>query len=140
MAIAISRAAQLKPEIQLVQAVSEFEAALNSDQKARFHTYRKEEPPNAIDVMRLTAEIDRDESKTRQTRQCVGPRLTSILQSVQQFSTTIDIVIGGGQNLIASAVWGVIKMSLLVLESISMFRTTADKVFLGSFRVHIIFR
>ena len=118
MALALSAAGQLKPEIRLAQAISEYEAILNDSQKAKFRTYRQNAPPDAADVIRLTAEIDRDGS--RRSRQCVGPRLTNVLQTVQQFSTLVDLVIGGSQNLIAAAVWGVLKMSLQVCLIISV--------------------
>jgi hypothetical protein len=115
MALAFSNAAQLKPEIRLAQVLSEYEAILDDDQKVKFRAYRRQSPPNAADVVRLTAEIDRDETRSRKSRQCVGTRLTNILQAVQQFSILVDILIGGSQNLIASAVWGVMKMSLKVI-------------------------
>ena len=113
MELAISNAAALKPEIKLAQALSEFEAVLGDSQKASLRTYKGQRPPDVQDVMRLTAEIDK-ESARRKSRQCVGPRLTNILQSVQQFTTVVDLCIGGSQNLLASAIWGTVKMSLLV--------------------------
>ena len=62
MSVIVSNASRLKPEIRLAQAVSQFEADLSSEQKATFRTYRsqsRDSPPDARDVMRLTAEIDR---------------------------------------------------------------------------------
>ena len=118
MALVLSGAAQLKPEIRLAQALSEFEAILHEDQKAKFRAYKSQKPPDAQDVMRLTAEIDRDSSRRRKTRQCVGPRLTNLLQAVQQFSTVVDLAIGGSQNLIASSIWGTLKMSLQVQHAL----------------------
>lgn len=105
MALALSNAAQLKPEIRLALAVSEHEAVLDDDQKAKYRTYRKQSPPDITDVMRLTAEIDRDESRSRRSRPCVGTRLTNVLQAVQQFSAVVDVIVGGSQSLTASAIW-----------------------------------
>ena len=113
MAVALHNAAPLKPEIQFVQALSEYEAILTNDQKTKFRTYHMQQPPDATDVMRLTAEIDRENSH-RKGRRCVGPRLTNILQAVQQFSTIVDTIVGGSQSQIACAIWGVLKMSIQV--------------------------
>lgn len=62
--------------------------------------------------MRLTAEIDR--SASRKGRRCFGPRLTNVLQAVQQFASIGDIIIGDSQNLIACGVWSLVRMTLLV--------------------------
>jgi ankyrin repeat domain-containing protein 50 len=113
MAVALRNAATLKPEIRLAQALSEYEAILTDDQKAKLRTYHGQQPPGATDVMRLTAEIDRENSN-RKGRRCVGPRLTNVLQAVQQFSTIVDTIVGGSQSQIASAIWGVLKMSIQV--------------------------
>jgi hypothetical protein len=75
--------------------------------------YRRQQPPDATDVMRLTTQIDRENSHRKGLR-CVGPCLTNILQAVQQFSTIVDMVIGGSQSQIACAIWGVLRMSLQV--------------------------
>jgi hypothetical protein len=117
MALVISRAGRLKPEIRLAQALSEYEAILVGEQKARLRGYRQESPPTAADVMRLTAEIDREAVRTRKSRRCVGPRLCNFLQAVQMFTGVVDIVVGGAQSLTASAIWGVVKLSLQVTGS-----------------------
>ena len=70
MATALAKAAPLKPEIRLAQAISEFEAALDDDQKPKFWEYRRDSPPVAADVVRLTSQIDMDEKRRRFTRQC----------------------------------------------------------------------
>jgi ankyrin repeat domain-containing protein 50 len=80
-AVALRNAALLKPEIRLAQALSEYEAVLTDDQKAKLRTYHGQQPPDATDVMRLTAEIDRENSH-RKGHRCVGPRLTNVLQAV----------------------------------------------------------
>lgn len=106
---------RLKPEIRLAQAVSEFEAALSSEQKAAFRTCRtqaQKSPPDISDVMRLTAEVDR--SASRKGRRCFGPRLTNVLQAVQQFASIGDVIVGGSQNLIACGVWSLVRTTLLV--------------------------
>lgn len=115
MALSFTKAAPLKPEIKLAQALSEFEAVLPDDQKIKFRTYRGRSPPNPTDVMRFTAEIDRDASRNRKSRQCVGTRLTNVLHATQQFSTVVDLIIGNSQSQIAGAIWGTVKISLQVI-------------------------
>jgi hypothetical protein len=114
---AVSLAAQLKPEIRLAQAVSEFVAALSSEQKAAFSACRSQSltcPPNGRDVMRLTAEIDRSASRIGTGGRCFGPRLTNVLQAVQQFAALGDLIVGGSQNVIACGVWSLVRLTLLV--------------------------
>jgi hypothetical protein len=115
---ALEHAAQLKPEIRLAQAVSQFEADLSNEQKATFRTFRSQSldsPPRSGDVMRLTAEIDRQLSRKFSSR-CLGPRFTNFLQGVQQFAALGDVLVGGSQNIIACGVWSLVRMSLLVSD------------------------
>lgn len=112
----LANARDLKPEIRLAQAVSQFEADLSTEQKAALRTCRSQlrhSPPDYSDVMQLTAEIDRRASGKIGGR-CFGPRLTFFLQAVQQFAALGDIIIGGSQNLIACGIWSIVRMSLLV--------------------------
>jgi ankyrin repeat domain-containing protein 50 len=86
----------------LWKGICEFEAILSDDQKVTFRTKRsqaRESPPDSNDVMCLTAEIDRCAS--RKARRCFSPRLTNMLQSVQQFAS-----LGG--------IWSLVRMALLV--------------------------
>lgn len=115
MALSLAQAAPLKPEIKLAQALSEFEAVLPDDQKTKLRTYRGQSPPNSTDVIRFTAEIDRDAGRNRRSRQCVGPRLTNVLNAVQKFSTVVDSIVGSSQSQIAGAIWGTLKISLQVI-------------------------
>lgn len=116
MSVVLATASRLKPEIRLGQAISEFEADLSDEQKTSFRTYRSQSlnsPPDLSDVMRLTAEIDRQASGKVGGR-CFGPRFTNFLQIVQQFAALGDVVVGGSQNMIACGVWSLVRMSLLV--------------------------
>lgn len=114
MALSLAKTTPLKPEIKLAQALSEFEAVLPEDQKIKLRTYRRQSPPNSTDVIRFTAEIDRDAGRNRKSRKCLGPRLTNVLHAVQQFSTVVDLMVGNSQSQIACAIWGTIKVSLQV--------------------------
>ena len=112
MSTALVKAARLKPEIRLAQAVSEFEASLSDQQKASFKAHRSQalSCSDPKDVMRLTAEIDGRKGGGR----CLGPRFTNFLQAVHQFAALGDVVVGGSQSLIACGVWSLVRMTLLV--------------------------
>ncbi|KAK4938357.1 hypothetical protein LTR10_021156 [Elasticomyces elasticus] len=113
MALAVRQAATFRPEIRLGLALSEYEALLDDNQKATMRTYRAQQPPTTSDVMRLTAEIDKENSR-RSNRRCVGPRLTNVLQCVQQFSSIVDIIIKSSGSPIASGVWAAVKLTLQI--------------------------
>ena len=107
---------RLKPEIRLAQAVSQFEADLSDEQKSTYRALKAQSlnsPPEPSDVMRITAQIDRQMSNKVGNR-CFGPRFTNFLQGVQQFAALGDVVVGGSQNIVACGVWSLVRMSLLV--------------------------
>ncbi|KAJ5266575.1 MFS transporter [Penicillium angulare] len=56
MALALRRAGHLKPEIRLAQAVSEFEAKLSREEKARFNIRKSQSlaSPPTIQDQKLT--------------------------------------------------------------------------------------
>ncbi|USP72976.1 Arp Ankyrin repeat protein [Curvularia clavata] len=115
MSTALAKVAPLKPEIRLGQVVSEFEADLSTEQKVEFQALRLQSSkaaPDQNDVMRLTAEMDKRIS-SKFGGQCFGPRFTNFVQGVQRFAALGDILVGGSQNLVACAVWSVVRMSLL---------------------------
>ncbi|KAJ5639244.1 uncharacterized protein N7484_007106 [Penicillium longicatenatum] len=106
-------APRLKPAIRLAQAVSEYEADLTRDQKEAFNRCRSracEKAPSIQDVMQLTADID-EQLSTKIRGRCLGTRTTSFLQSVQQFVSLGDIIVGGTQNLVASGVWALLVLN-----------------------------
>lgn len=108
MALAIAKAAPLRPEIKLSQALREYEAVLSVEQKLSYNA----SPPNSVAVMALTCEIDR-QNAGRKTRR-YGARLTSFLNSVNGFASIVGLIIGSVGNPIASAVWGAVKLSIQV--------------------------
>ncbi|RYP18551.1 hypothetical protein DL765_003836 [Monosporascus sp. GIB2] len=122
MSSALAKAAPLKAEIRLAQAVSQFEADLSTEEKTTFRTYRDDScksPPDSHDVMRLTAEIDRHTSKKLGGGRCFGPRFTNVLQAIQQFAALGDIIVGGSQNIIACGVWSLVRMTLVSIINFS---------------------
>jgi hypothetical protein len=117
MSSALAKAAPLKPEIRLAQAISQFDASLSDEQKATLRADRvglSKSPPDIRDVMRLTAEIDRRAAAKMAGGRCFGPRLTNILQAIQQFAALGDVVVGASQNVAACGVWSLVRMTLLV--------------------------
>lgn len=128
MALALASAAQLKPDIRLAQAVSDFEADLSTEQKAVFRKDRSTvltSLPKMQDVMRLTAEFDRTCAKGGR---CFGPRLVNMAQAVQQFTALGDIIVGGSQNIVACGIWTVFRMSLLVSIGVRVRETRLPKI------------
>ncbi|KAI4223581.1 MAG: hypothetical protein L6R36_005316 [Xanthoria steineri] len=85
MALDLAKAAPLKPEIKLDQALVDYERVLSDDEKAQL---RAEGAPDTMAAIAFTAVIDKECSKSR--RRCMGPRLITFLESVQQFSGVID--------------------------------------------------
>src|SRR6478735_2384753 len=117
MSSALAKAAPLKAEIRLAQAISQFDADLSAEQKAALRADRvglSTSPPDMRDVMRLTAEIDRRAAVKMSGGRCFGPRLTNILQAIQQFAALGDVVVGASQNIAACGVWSLVRMTLLV--------------------------
>lgn len=109
MALAMSRAAPLRPGIKLSQALKEYEAVLTEDQKRSFHDTS---PLESKDVMALTFEINR-KNAGRKSR-VWGARLTTFLDSVKGFTAVVDVIITNAGNPIAGAVWGAVKTAMQV--------------------------
>ncbi|KAF4947147.1 hypothetical protein FGADI_10603 [Fusarium gaditjirri] len=125
MELSLRDGSRLKPEIRLAQAVSEFEASLTSEQKVAFRASQSsavQTAPTMSDVMRLTAEIDLKATNKHGRGRCFGPRMTNLLQAIQQFAALGDVVVGGSQNLIACGVWAAARMTV---HSISWTRKSA---------------
>jgi hypothetical protein len=122
MSSALVHAGRLKPDVRLAQAISHFVADLSAEQKQVFNSYREQacsSAPSISDVMRLTAEIDR--STSGRGGRCFGPRLTNILQSIQQYAAIGDVIVGGSQNLIACGVWSLARLTIQVSSTCAIY-------------------
>ena len=108
MALVISTAAPLKPEINLAQALHNYEAILSDKDKSQLHA---QERPDARAVIQLTTLIDSN-CKSRRT-QCMGQRLMNFLESIRQFSEVADTFVSSHPEIAALA-WGGVKLTLLV--------------------------
>lgn len=131
----IANVAKLKPEIRLAQALSAFKAVLRADRRAKFDvsiaTF-KDHPPDAKDVNRLSAEINRDIQQT--TRRCYGPRFVHVLQAVQQYASMGDIFVGGSQNLVASGVWATVRLTVTMLTQSASYLEKMSTLFMNAGR------
>lgn len=108
MALATAKAAPLRPEIKLFQALSNYESILSAEQRQSF----KGSPPDSAAVMALTCDIDRQNAGRRTRR--YGARLTSFLNSVKGFTAIVDVVVTSTGNPIAGIVWGAVKVAIQV--------------------------
>ncbi|EJT68933.1 hypothetical protein GGTG_13522, partial [Gaeumannomyces tritici R3-111a-1] len=130
MSFALAKAARLKPEIRLAQEISKFEATLSDEQKATCNSCKSQalaSPPDAGDIMRLTAEVDRRAAGRGYRGRCFGPRFSNILETIQPFAALGDTVVGGSQNIIACGVWSLVRMTLLLVVNFhSYFEKLSD--------------
>lgn len=94
MDLALADAELLKPEIQLAQALRDYETILSDE-----------------DNNQLTTLINRNCGSRR--NQCLGPRLITFLESVQQFYQVVDTLVSSHPEF-AALVWGGVKLALLV--------------------------
>ena len=114
MALVIANQAISKPGVALVQALNDFESILSDEDKTQLHS---QGAPDVMAALNLATTIDAKNTSHR--RQCMGPRLITFLESVQQFSSIVDTFISSHPD-IAALVWGGVKLTLLVLISISL--------------------
>ncbi|KAI0870903.1 hypothetical protein GGS24DRAFT_504322 [Hypoxylon argillaceum] len=125
MSQAIMSIRQLKPDVRLAQSIQRFQSLLSNEQQAAFHATRDaalQSTPQPHDVMHITEEIERQaRASTGGGWRCFAPRITKVLQSLQEFVSVGDILIGGSQNLIACGVWSVVRLSLLTAARVSSY-------------------
>ena len=114
MALVVANTALSKPEMSLVQALNDYETILSDENKIRLHS---QGVPDVMAALNLATTIDAKNTSHR--RQCMGPRLITFLESVQQFSSIVDTFVGSHPE-IAALVWGGLKLTLLVLISLSI--------------------
>ena len=108
MALMLANAAPLKPELELTQALHDYEKILSGEDRSQLHSQTL---PDATAAINLTTHIDRECSSRRS--QCLGPRLITFLESIQQFSQVVDMFVSSHPQ-IAALVWGGVKLALLV--------------------------
>ena len=111
MALVVANSITANPATVISEALSDYETVLSDEEKIQLHSHG---PPDAMAAINLATRID--EENTTHRRRCMGPRLITILESVQQFSTVVDTFVSSNPN-IAALVWGGLKLTLLVLST-----------------------
>ncbi len=114
MALVIANPATSSPGVTLVQALNDYETILSDDARIQLHS---QGTPDVMAALNLATTIDAKNTSHR--RQCIGPRLITFLESVQQFSSVVDTFVSSHPD-IAALVWGGLKLTLLVLISTSL--------------------
>ncbi len=114
MALVIANPVTSNHGATLLQALNDYETILSDEDKIQLHS---QGAPGVMAALNLATIIDAKNTSHR--RQCMGPRLITFLESVQQFSSIVDTFVSSHPN-IAALVWGGVKMTLLVLTSMSL--------------------
>lgn len=109
MALVLASNPPLKPDIELAQAIDDYEKILSVEERNQLHA---QGAPDAMAAINLTTIIDRECNRHR--RHGIGPRLITFLESVQQLSGVVDTFISSHPEF-AALVWGGVKLTLLVI-------------------------
>lgn len=106
----------LKSEVRLGLEVSEFAQALGPEYRNKFRQLQQGSTTSfsASDVIKLTEELNRTESRLHKSRGINGTRVGGFLSRLQTFAGIGDVLIGGSQSLIASGVWCAVRVSIEV--------------------------
>lgn len=115
MALVLANAAPLKPEIKLIRALHDYESILSDEDRRQL---RSQGLPDATAAINLTTLIDRKCGSRRS--QCMGPRLITFLESIQQFSQIVDVFVSSHPE-VAALVWGGVKLALLTANNVSSY-------------------
>lgn len=108
MALVLPEAAPLEPDARLTQALNDYETILSDEDRKQLHSQGL---PDTMAAINLTTLIDRKCSSRRS--QCMGPRLITFLESIQQFSEVVETFVSSRPQ-VAALVWGGVKLALLV--------------------------
>ncbi|KAK2591433.1 hypothetical protein QQS21_010873 [Conoideocrella luteorostrata] len=115
MAMVMGSLAPIKVESRLQQAIDAFIHDLTPVQRGEFLQERQEcrqRYPDENDVLVFVAKLNHKHAAGKQ--RCYGPRFFNIIQVVQQFTAMGDALVGGSQNMIASGIWAIVRMALLL--------------------------
>jgi hypothetical protein len=99
------------PRKSLEDAIEDFQAILTDDQRQKLGSIGAIQDPDT--VMIFTTQLDRDNQLKK--GRGIASRLSSVLQSVQTFSTVVDTFVASRPE-IAALVWGSIKLAMLVSD------------------------
>ncbi|CAG8399790.1 unnamed protein product [Penicillium salamii] len=105
----------LDPTEKLREALARFESILTGDQKRKYQTSNAK--PDAGSVLRFVDELD---NTNNTMKQCVGPRLSTFLGRVQQFTSIVDTFVSANPE-IAALVWGGVRVAILAVSNITSY-------------------
>ena len=108
MALVVASQTSLKPELQLQQALQEYEAILSDEERKELHAQGS---PDAMAAIKFATLIDNN-CISRRSR-CLGQRLVTFLETIQQFTQVVDTFVSAHPE-VAALVWGGVKLALLV--------------------------
>ncbi|XEV07368.1 hypothetical protein FSHL1_012655 [Fusarium sambucinum] len=99
--------------VELETAVAQFQACLRDDERVRLQSL-KATPHDIQGVIVFTAELDRSDPTRR--GKSVATRLSSFLQTIQQFFPAIDAFVSSNPEL-AALIWGSVRLTFLILSN-----------------------
>lgn len=102
----IALSGKLKPEARLGLAITESAQGLEDEQKRDFQSIRMTENTqiSGRDVIKVTEEINQAGARRHQSWRPLGTRVGGFLSRIQTLASIGDVLIGGSQNLIATAI------------------------------------
>ncbi|CAG7948281.1 unnamed protein product [Penicillium salamii] len=103
------------PTQQLREALARFESILTDDQRQKFKINNAR--PDTNSVVKFIKEID---NTNKTTMQCVGPRISTFLGRVQEFTSIVDTFVSSHPE-IAALVWGGVKTAILAVSNIASY-------------------
>jgi hypothetical protein len=101
--------------VELETAVARFQAHLQDNERIRLQRL-KTTTHDIQAVIIFTAELDRSDPTRR--GKSVATRLSSFLQTIQQFFPAIDAFVSSNPEL-AALIWGSVKLTFLVTNPLS---------------------
>ncbi|CAF3540579.1 unnamed protein product [Fusarium graminearum] len=99
--------------VELETAVARFQAHLKDDERKKLQGL-KATPHDIQAVIIFTAELDRSDPKRR--GKSVATRLSSFLQTIQQFFPAIDTFVSSNPDL-AALIWGSVRLTFVILSN-----------------------
>ncbi|KAH6871431.1 hypothetical protein B0T10DRAFT_591185 [Thelonectria olida] len=113
----VARTDRTEAVVELETAVARFQARLKDDERKRFQSL-KSTPHDTQAVILFTAELDRVDSNRR--GRSIASRLSSFLQTIQQFFPAVDTFVSSNPDL-AALIWGSVKLTFLVLTNFTSY-------------------
>ena len=114
----------IRPERALSVALDDFRSILTDEQQVQFVATST---PDASAAEKLATEIDRENAS--RTGRCLGVRLLSFLESVNQFSSIVNTFINSNPQ-VAALIWGGVKLTLLVVNNFAMYFDKLSNIFM----------